>query len=254
MNLIKNRLIKIFANICKTFCYVYHFFLPKKRFTIPAYRAPRKKASADQRIPRIIWQTNFTDQATLPVYLNYLFNGWLSPTYEQRFVSTEARGEFIKENYPAEIFEAYDKIQIGAGQADYWRVLVLNTLGGIYIDIDAHTVSSLDKIIKPTDTEAYIQMRDSSLSNYFIASVPDNPNLQAVAKAIKENIDERKNTYSAFTMTGPGVFNSILDVENLHKVFYRDTCIQGSFTNEYFQYIDKPQGKWTKDKTPILKD
>lgn len=26
---------------------------------------------------------------------------------------------------------------------------------------------------------------------------------------------------------------------------------QGSFTNEHFQYIDKPQGKWTKEQHKV---
>jgi mannosyltransferase OCH1-like enzyme len=29
---------------------------------------------------------------------------------------------------------------------------------------------------------------------------------------------------------------------------YRYVCVQGSFTNEHFQYIDKPRGKWTHKK------
>ncbi|RLA79851.1 MAG: glycosyl transferase, partial [Epsilonproteobacteria bacterium] len=36
---------------------------------------------------------------------------------------------------------------------------------------------------------------------------------------------------------------------------YKYTCNQGGFTNEYFQYIDKPRGKWTHaKKEDLLKD
>jgi mannosyltransferase OCH1-like enzyme len=32
------------------------------------------------------------------------------------------------------------------------------------------------------------------------------------------------------------------------------TCIQGSFTNEHFQYIDRPRSKWTHvDNQDLLK-
>jgi mannosyltransferase OCH1-like enzyme len=170
---------------------------------------------------------------------------WISPTYEHRFVSTEERAEFIKNNYSDEIFNAYSRLQIGAAQADFWRVLVLNKCGGVYMDIDAHTLTSLDKIIAPDDEDVYILTKDKGLSNYFIASMPNNPNMQLVIDNIMKNIAE--NTLkSVFDLTGPSNFNKTLDLNKVKKVFHRNTCIQGTFTNEYFQYIDKAEGKWTK--------
>ena len=149
-------LLLLSGNIFKHLCYVYQYLFPKKRFTVPPHTQPLKKAKYEQKIPRIIWQTNFTDKFTLPVYFNYWVNRHMSPTYEHRFVSTEARAEFIKENYPQDIYDAYSRIQIGAAQADFWRVLVLYKYGGVYLDIDATTVVSLDKLIKPEDTEKFL--------------------------------------------------------------------------------------------------
>jgi mannosyltransferase OCH1-like enzyme len=253
--IVNNRLTKIFGTVVKGFSYFYHFLFPGKRFKIPPFSAPRKEAKRGQRIPRIIWQTNYTDKATLPVYANYLFNRWVSPTYEHRFVSTEGRAEFIKANYPQDVYERYMRIQIGAGQADFWRLLVLQKHGGVYLDIDAHTVTSLDDIIRPDDDEVFILMKDGRLSNYFIASVPNNSNVQKVITQIMVNIDNNA-TNSIFEMTGPQVFDDVLDAQKVRTALYRYAAIQGSFTNERFQYIDKPQGKWTKaqQKIAILKN
>ena len=253
--IVNNRLTKILGAVLKGFSYFFHFLFPGKRFTIPPYSAPRKEAKHSQRIPRIIWQTNYTDKAALPVYANYLFNRWISPTYEHRFVSTEGRAEFIKANYPPDVYERYMRIQIGAGQADFWRLLVLQKHGGVYLDIDAHTVTSLDNIVRPEDDEVFIVKRDGKLNNYFIASVPDNLNVKKIVRRIMTNIDNEV-TDSIYEMTGPLVFDDVLDIEKVRTVFFRHTAIQGSFTNEYFQYIDKPQGKWTKEqkKVAILKN
>jgi mannosyltransferase OCH1-like enzyme len=144
------------------------------------------------------------------------------------------------------------RIQIGAGQADFWRVLVLQKHGGVYLDIDAHTVTSLDNIIRPEDDEIFILMKDGKFTNYFIASVPDNPDIKKIIGQIIINIDNEA-TNSIFSMTGPEVFNNVLDAKKVRTALYRYVSIQGSFTNEYFQYIDKPQGKWTKAKIAILK-
>ena len=250
---IKKGLVLLFANITKILCYVFNFFFPKKRFIIPPYAKALKKAKHEQKIPRIIWQTNFTDKVTLPVYLNYLFNRFIADTYEHRFVSTEERAEFIKANYSKEIFDAYCKIQIGAAQADFWRVLVLNKAGGVYLDIDGTLVTSLDNLIKKDDTIVFLKTK-SGICNSFIAAAPNNPNLEKVINQIKKNIEENV-IKGVFDLTGPGVFRKLFDINKFSTFPYKST-FQGGFTNEYFQYIDKAEGKWTKQqfKTSIIKE
>jgi mannosyltransferase OCH1-like enzyme len=245
-----SRLIKIIANITKMFCYVYHLAFPKQRFTIPARSAPLVRTRGGSTITKILWQTNFTNRVTLPVYINYLFNRLMSPTFEYRFMSAADRAAFISQSYPPEIFDAYSRLQIGAAQADFWRLLVLQKNGGIYMDIDAHLVWPMGWIIKPSYAEVYIEAKDRKISNYFIASKPDNPRLEAIINVVLRNIDE--NTLkNIFDLTGPGVFNNVLRGKGVRTAPYRYTCIQGDFTNEYFQYIDKPQGKWTKEQAKV---
>ena len=53
-------------------------------------------------------------------------------------------------------------------------------------------------------------------------------------------------------MTGPTVLNDALEGKEFNSRYYRETCVQGSFTNEYFQYIDKPRSKWTHMKNSEL--
>jgi len=165
-------------------------------------------------------------------------------------VITEDRANFIKSNYPQEIFESYSKLQIGAAQADLWRVLVLQKYGGVYLDIDAHFVWPLKMIVKKDYDELYIVRKRGGLSNYFIASKKNNANLEKVIGAIIKNIEENK-IIGVYRMTGPGVFNQVIDENEVNAVSYRYTCSQGDFTNEYFQYIDKPQGKWTKEQSVV---
>ena len=247
---IANRIIKVFANSVKMLCYAFHLFFPKKRFTLPSHSSPIYKKDAPSTIPRILWQTNYTNRVTLPVYLNYLFNRLLSPTYAYRFMITEERADFIKSNYPPDIFDSYSKLQIGAAQADLWRLLVLQKHGGIYLDIDAHFVWPLHRIVNNHYAELYIVRKRGGLSNYFIASKKDNANLKKVLLAVLKNIEENKLT-GVYRMTGPGVFNQVIDENEVNALSYRYVCSQGDFTNEYFQYIDKPQGKWTKEQTVV---
>ncbi|WP_127474753.1 glycosyltransferase family 32 protein [Sulfurivermis fontis] len=248
--LLSSRVIRLFANITKLLCYGFHFLFPKKRFVLPAEAAPLISNKKPSTIPRIIWQTNYTNRVTLPVYLNYLFNRLMAPGFAYRFMVTEARAEFIKANFSDEIFANYSRIQIGAAQADFWRLLVLQKYGGVYLDIDAHVVWPLGYIVRPEFDELYIRTKRGEISNYFIASKPENPHLAQMIDLVLRNIRECRLT-NVYELTGPGVFNKVLDINTVNTTYYRYTCNQGSFTNEYFQYVDKPQGKWTREQEKI---
>lgn len=243
--LIANRLIRLTGNIFKVLSYPFHWALPKVRFTIPAYSPAKVRLSGDRAIPRTIWQTNFTDQASLPVYLNYLFNRLMSLNCDYRYVSTEARGEFLKENASPEVYAAYSRLTNGAAQADLWRLVVLNTHGGVYMDIDATLVWSLDKLLG-NDKELYIKVSNNTeITNYFIASAPNNEDLQATIDQVVYNINHYKPEMGVYHSTGPTVLNQALEGKPVNTEDRKYVCIQGTFTNEHFQYIDKPRGKWT---------
>lgn len=247
---ITSRVIKIFANITKLSCYVFHFIFPNKRFLIPEKAKPLIPSKRSSTIPRILWQTNYTNLVTLPIYINYLFNRLLSYNYEYRFMTTEDRAEFINTNFDTDTFNAYSRIQIGAAQADLWRLLVLHKHGGVYMDIDAHLIWPLNSLIKNTDNELYIVIKRQEFSNYFIASKKDNNDFNAMINLVLNNIKENtiKNVYD---LTGPGVFNKVLNIDDVNTGYYRYTCNQGNFTNEHFQYIDKKAGKWTREQEKI---
>jgi len=246
-----NRLIKLIGTLVKALSYVFHFFFPNKRFTIPSYDSARKKSLKSTLIPKIIWQTNFTNQASLPVYVNYLFNRLMSSQFEYRYVSTEDRLEFMKENASKKIFNAFEQLTDGAAQADLWRMFVLNHSGGIYMDIDAHLVWPLETIIEESDEEIFL-LNKQHYTNYFIASKPNNKTIQKTLDIIVENIYQKNIGGGVYDLTGPGAFNRAIGDEKVNYRYYKITCVQGSFTNEYFQYIDKPRGKWTHAKKEDL--
>ena len=59
------RLIKIIGNSLKGPFYLFHLLFPDKRFKIPRLSEPLIKMVSSKRIPKIIWQTNFTDRVTI---------------------------------------------------------------------------------------------------------------------------------------------------------------------------------------------
>ena len=252
--ILANRLLKVSGALIKVLSFAFHFIFPKKRFTIPTQSDPLIKSKKATKIPKIIWQTNYTNKVSLPVYCNYLCNRLISPDFEYRYVSTEDRLEFIKNNTSKEISEAYEKLTDGAAQADLWRMITLNYHGGVYMDIDAHAVWPISKMIEEDDSEVFL-LNKEHYTNYFIATVKNNPILEKVIQLTISNIQNKKIGRGVYDLTGPAVFNLAIGDEEVNHRFYKITCIQGSFTNEHFQYIDKPRGKWTHaKKEDLLKD
>lgn len=248
---ISNGLARLLGNIVKTLSYPFHAIFPKKRFTIPEFSAAKICSQKSQKINRTIWQTNYSNKVTLPVYCNYLFNRLLSLNYDYRYVSTEAREEYIKANADERTFNAYIKLTDGAAQADFWRIFTLYQEGGIYMDIDGHLVWNLDSIIDEEDTEVLITRRQL-YTNFFMASAKGNAFLKETLEIIIDNIEQRRIDNGVFSLTGPVCLNKALEGKEVNTRLDKITCAQGTFTNEYFQYMDKKFGKWNHAKNEDL--
>ena len=247
--MVANRSIRLVGNLVKVFAYLFHFIFPRARFSIPEYSAAKCATGNRSAIPKVIWQTNYSNRCTLPVYVNYLFNRVMSLDYDYRYVSTEAREVFMREHAPLAVYRAYLKLNDGAAQADLWRVVNLHVNGGIYMDIDASLVWPIGRTLKPEYDALYIKFKknNTQFTNFFLATTPNNKHYQQVIEKIVSNINhynslKKKGVYNT---TGPTVLNDVLQGEAVPSSPRSYVCIQGAFTNEYFQYLDKPKGKWT---------
>lgn len=249
--LISNGLLRLLGNIIKTLSYPFHAIFPKKRFTIPEYSPAKRQCSKTTRIPKVIWQTNYSNKVALPIYCNYLLNRLLSLSFEYRYVSTEARSEYIEKYADARTFAAYSQLNDGAAQADFWRLFTLYHDGGVYMDIDGQLVWCLSSMIDEEDNEVLIKRRDK-YTNFFMASAKGNPFLKETLDIIIDNIEQRRIEGGVFSLTGPTALNTALENKTVNTRRDKLTCAQGTFTNEYFQYIDKKKGKWTHAKNEDL--
>ena len=242
-----SRLIKIFANVLKLLFCLHFWLFPKKRFEIPPYSLPLWKSHKRSGIPRTVWQTNYTNKVTLAVYITNRFNRFLAPTFEFYFVNDEERVAFIAENYPKEVQSSFARLQIGAAQADYWRILTLIKNGGVYLDIDANLASPLEWTLRNASRELFIIDRKGRVTNSFLATIPESPIFYQIADQIRQNISNSEQS-NIFEMTGPGAIWPVIEDSAFKSTSFRCVSHQGQFINSNLQYPDKGRGKWWQEQ------
>jgi len=247
------RAIKLFANSLRPLFYCHYKLFPNQRFSLKTTKElwPNRRQILDHTkrlIPRIIWQTNYTEKVSLPIIAARTNNRILAPNYQHIFVSDEECSDYVKIHCPARTFDLYRRLRAGAAKSDLWRLLVLYREGGIYMDIDAHLIYPLDRIITPGTSELFLYHGNNKATNYFIASEPGNPTLKALINEALKRIEKAKKK-TVYHLTGPGLFQSIL-AKRAHTYRYcYYTCMQNNFSNKFFQYIDKPTGHWKTEQS-----
>lgn len=239
------------GTLLKGWARLFHAVFPRRRWTLPPSDSARTPVGPESEfpIPRIIWQTNFTADCSLPLWFNYCRNRRLSPTFEHRFVDTEGREAYLRAHAPERILRAYLRIEDGAAQADLWRLFVLWREGGVYMDFDASLVQPLERILAGR-TQILLWNR-KRFTNYFMATVPGNPLFAAFLETVVSNIERHPGGAAPdiFHTTGPAALEPIVDALPVPDyVPHRSCCIQGAFSDEHFQYIDRPGTKWTRKR------
>lgn len=249
------RTIKLLANGLRPLFYGHYWLRPRQRFRLnPEGNKPIKLSRQTNKsnvetslIPSAIWQTNYTNNVSLPVKVAWWWNRLLARNYSYCFHTTDERLCFIEQQFPGRTSELYKRLTIGAAQADLWRLLVLFKHGGIYMDIDAHLVWPLGRIIQPETPELFLRYKNKEATNYFIASKPGNPTVKALIEEVLHRI-EHSASNNVYEITGPSVFEDVLSNREHRWRFSHHTCLQGNFINKFFQYLDKPQGCWTTEQ------
>jgi hypothetical protein len=120
--------------------------------------------------------------------------------------------QFIQDNYPEEVVQAYDKLKPFAYKADLGKFCVVNKLGGWYADIGVHSfLRNMSLELNNVNMIVFGDRRKFAQTTYPVScglfySKKENLVLQMAIQLIVENC---KNDYYGFTSldpTGPNLF------------------------------------------------
>lgn len=165
-------------------------------------------ATRQQQIPRIIIQTNETNQ--IPVDMKHNIQNLIdkNPTYRYLYFDDDASRRFIQENFDDRVLAAYDKLVPGAYKADFFRYCILYKQGGVYVDTGMIALVPFDDYILPTDE--FVSPEDTGIGgiyNAFMCSVPEHPIVKKAIEMCIENIENERyhagKSRGALRITGP---------------------------------------------------
>ena len=207
-------------------------------------------------IPKTIYQTYKTTK--LPILFRWHIRRLRknNPSYTYEFYDDKRASDFILEAYGNEISALFNRINIGAAKADFFRYAILYKKGGVYLDIDSLITSKIDDFIKPEDVAV---ISNESNLNFFLQYVlffePQHPILKRTMDLMISNLKQNTYPYDTHKMTGPTVFTKAINdcMTKEPKVGYRilgidfDDKVKFSFRgSKSFLYGLQRKKNWKK--------
>lgn len=182
------------------------------------------------------------------------FLAWAPPGTEVRYNDNAAMEEAVQEissELESEgvhgVSKAFHSLRAGSFRADLWRLLVLWSHGGVYLDVNLIMQKKLtdiidfekDKMVMVDDTGIPPQCRKHGIAfwNAMMASTARNKYVLAAIKAVVQNIERHSYDWCDMTgMTGPTALGNAIGA---FPEFRKDIRIEYEWRNPFVRKIGK---------------
>ena len=133
----------------------------------------------------------------------------------RRWNDAEARRYLAALDRP-DLLRAYREAKHVAIRADVFRLALLLTEGGVYLDADDRCARPIDTLLPPGAEAVFYQEHLGSIGNNFLAAAPGNPiiatALNEAVRAVLEGAGE-----STWLATGPGLLSRVVAMHIAHS-------------------------------------
>jgi|TARA_B100001093_G_scaffold520141_1_gene613059 hypothetical protein len=186
---------------------------------IPTFIKAKNPDTNKYSIPKIIIQTYKNDYIHERVYQNIINFLNLNPDHDYYLITDEIGIDLIKKNFDKEVFDAFDKLHIGAAKGDFLRYIAIYIYGGIYIDLDSSIGKNLNRYIDYNMDHYIIYDQGKNIMNTPIISKPKNPIILNIIKEVVKRVNNYE--YNIFLATGPSVMTDVIYKDITNKdIFY----------------------------------
>ena len=162
-------------------------------------------------IPKIIHQT--FKSKDLPFITKWHISRFKkrNQDYIYEFYDDTRIEKFLAEEFEPEILKLYQRLNIGAAKADFFRYAVLLKKGGVYLDIDSSIKGSLNDFINSTDSAIISEEKNPGIFvQWALVYEAGHPFLKQVLELVCENIRYNKYPHDVHRMTGPTAYTKAI--------------------------------------------
>ena len=199
------------------------------------------KSHYNTTIPLNIFQTWHTKNLPILMKNNVEHIKQLNPAFTYYLYDDNDCYHFIKDNFDANVLNAFDNLIPGAYKADLWRYCVLYKLGGIYLDIKYRPINNF-KFINLCEKEHWVlDVDDNGIYNALMVCKPGNPIL---LKAINQIVSHVKTKYyggSCLEPTGPHLLSRYFNESekkqfDMNHFYYENHNYRFIYFNKYIVF------------------
>lgn len=234
-------------------------------------------------IPKVVYQSWYTKTFHPAVQEKLEKMKAMNPDYEFRLYTDDEIDEFVNTEFPGEIADCYNRLNIIVAKVDFWRYLILYKYGGVYLDIDSEILKPLHELIHEDDSAILsAEQNEFKFVQWALIFSKGHPILKRTIDFIVENISKNLFPNDICKMTGPIVFTKgilythyelfgeILDNrtfdKNYDKTFTKDGIsyrvfgidykpfFEFKYEESYFLYIAKPHWHFDQAEKDLLKN
>lgn len=149
------------------------------------------------KIPKIIHQIWSGIEEPLPEYFAVLGDTWKHdyPDWEYIVWDNKMINEFINEHYP-HYMQKYESFQYNIQRWDAIRYLILDRIGGMYVDFDYESIESMEELLADkaccfaVEPDVHRKTYDLEVENIFnnamMLSVPGHPFMRRIVESVFE--------------------------------------------------------------------
>lgn len=146
-----------------------------------------------KNIPKIIHQIWSGVDEPLPEIFSMFGDTWkeLHPAWKYELWDNDRMNRFIQEFYP-QYWDTYTNFTYNVQRWDAIRYLILDKMGGMYVDFDSECLKPLDELLtdktccfslEPSE-HALLYNKEAIFNNALMASVPNHPFMKVIIQHV----------------------------------------------------------------------
>lgn len=206
-------------------------------------------------IPKIIHQIWSGIDGPLPDLFRKFGNTWKTchPEWKYEYWDNERMIQFVQNFYP-QYWKPYQNCTYNIQRWDIIRYLILDKMGGMYVDFDSECLEPLDELIEgktccfSMEPRGHWAMYNKKFffNNALMASIPGHPFIQLIIQYVFENIkpvhfiDLKKKGDQVLESTGPTMLVNLYEQYPEKKEVYLIPFEYVSpLTNKEITYLHK---------------